>query len=282
MISSTYRHLFLAFATLMFTCVFPAQADEQMEAIQKRGRLKVAVYNNFPPYSDAGKGIDVELGQALAAKLGLQAEIIGFMAGEEMSDDLRNMVWKGHYLRGDPADVMMRVPVDPIFAKANDKARIFAPYHHEVMGMARIANRIPNPSGSAAVALEVFTREKVGVEGDTLAASFLGSVLHGRLRSNVVNFRSIGDAVKALREDSISAILAPLGELEGALAGDTRFAIDEAKLGELKPKSWSVGMAVKAEADDLAAALASALTELQKDGTVAAIFERHGVTLHTR
>ena len=236
----------------------------------------------FPPYSDAGKGIDVELGQALAAKLGLQAEIIGFMADENMSDDLRNMVWKGHYLRGNPADVMMRIPVDAEFAKANDKVRIFAPYHHEVMGMARVAKRIPAPSGSAAIALEVFTREKIGVEVDTLAASFLGSVLHGRLRSNVVHFRSIKEAAKALGEDSISAIMAPLGELDGTLAGDTRFAIDEAKLGELSPKSWPVGMAVKADADDLGAALSGALSELQKDGTVAAIFKRHGVTLHTR
>ncbi len=282
MTCSNRRHFFLAFATLLLICLSPVQADEQMDTIRKRGRLQVAVYNNFPPYSDAGKGIDVELGQALAAKLGLQAEIIGFMADENMSDDLRNMVWKGHYLRGNPADVMMRIPVDAEFAKANDKVRIFAPYHHEVMGMARVAKRIPAPSGSAAIALEVFTREKIGVEVDTLAASFLGSVLHGRLRSNVVHFRSIKEAAKALDEDSISAIMAPLGELDGALAGDTRFAIDEAKLGELSPKSWPIGMAVKADADNLGAALSGALSELQKDGTVAAIFKRHGVTLHTR
>ncbi len=282
MTCSNSRPFFLAFATLLLICLSPVQADEQMDTIRKRGRLQVAVYNNFPPYSDAGKGIDVELGQALAAKLGLQAEIIGFMADENMSDDLRNMVWKGHYLRGNPADVMMRIPVDAEFAKANDKVRIFAPYHHEVMGMARVAKRIPAPSGSAAIALEVFTREKIGVEVDTLAASFLGSVLHGRLRSNVVHFRSIKEAAKALDEDSISAIMAPLGELDGALAGDTRFAIDEAKLGELSPKSWPIGMAVKADADNLGAALSGALSELQKDGTVAAIFKRHGVTLHTR
>lgn len=278
----TRRHFFPALAALMFFNLLPAQADEQMDTIRKRGRLKVAVYDNFPPYSDAGKGIDVELGQALAAKLGLQSEIIGFTAGEEMSDDLRNMVWKGHYLRGDPADVMMRVPVDPIFAKANDKVHIFSPYQNEVMGMARIANRIPAPNGSAAVALEVFTREKIGVEGDTMADYFLGGILNGRLRPNIVHFRSIGEAAKALREDSISAIMAPLGELEGALAGDTRFAIDQAKLGELSAKSLPIGMAVKAEAVDLADTLAGALAELQQDGTVAAIFKRHGLTLRTR
>ncbi|MBP5987015.1 MAG: transporter substrate-binding domain-containing protein [Azonexus sp.] len=278
---STRRRFFLALAALLLTSLAPAQADEEMDAILKRGRLSFAVYNEFPPYSDNEKGLDVDIAKALAAKLGLKAEIIGFKAGEEMADDLRNMVWKGHYLRGNPADVMMRVPVDPILAKANDKVRIFAPYHYEVIGMARVASRVPAPAGSAAVALEVFTREKIGVEGESLADSFLLSVLRGRLKENVVHFRTIAEAAKALREDSIAAIMAPRGELEGALGGDTRFVIDEAKLGELNPKGWPVGMAVKAEAADLSTALAGALAELQKDGTVAAIFKKHGVTLQT-
>jgi len=275
------RQLLLGLAALLLTSHLPAHADEQMDAIHKRGRLKVAVYNDFPPYSDAGKGIDVELGRALAARLGLQAEIIGFMAGEDMGDDLRNMVWKGHYLRGDPADVMLRVPVDPLFAKEHAQARIFGAYQQEVMGMARVASRIPSPNGSAAVALEVFTREKIGVEGDTLADAFLGSVLQGRLRSNVSHFRSIGEAVAALKDERVAAVMAPLSELEGALAGETRFAVEEARLGELNPRRWAIGMAVKADSEELATALSSALEGLQKDGTVAAIFKRHGVTLRS-
>lgn len=273
------RPFLFALAALLLGSHLPAQADEQMDSIRKRGRLKVAVYNNFPPYSDAGKGIDVELGEALAAKLGLKAEIIGFLAGEDMGDDLRNMVWKGHYLRGEPADVMMRVPVDPVFAEANEQARIFGTYQQEVMGMARVASRIPAPTGSAAVALEVFTREKIGVEGDTLADAFLGGVLQGRLRANISHFRSVAGATQALKEDSVAAVMAPLGELEGALAGETRFAVEEARLGELTPKRWAVGMAVKADAGDLASALSGALAELQQEGTVAAIFRRHGVVL---
>jgi len=275
------RRSFLALAALLLTSLVPAHADEEMDTIRQRGRLSFAVYNDFPPYSNNEKGLDVDLAKALAAKLGLKAEIIGFKAGEEMADDLRNMVWKGHYLRGDPANVMMRVPVDPILAKGNEKVRIFAPYHYEVMGMARVASRVPVPAGSAAIALEVFTREKIGVEGESLADSFLLSVLRGRLKENVVHFRSITEAAQALREDKIAAIMAPRGELEGTLAGDTRYVIDEAKLGELNPKGWPVGMAVKAESADLAAALSGALAELQQDGTVAAIFKKYGVTLQT-
>ena len=171
--------------------------------------------------------------------------------------------------------------MDPKFAQDNEQARIFGTYQQEVMGMARVASRIPAPSGSAAVALEVFTREKIGVEGDTLADSFLGGVLQGRLRSNITHFKSIGEATKALKEDSVAAVMAPLAELEGALVGETRFAVEEAKLGELNPKRWAIGMAVKADSEALATALSSALADLQKDGTVAAIFKRHGVTLRS-
>jgi len=276
------RSFLLTLAALLLSSLLPAQADEEMDNIRQRGWLSIAVYDNFQPYSNAEKGIDVDLGKALAAKLGLKAQIVGFKAGEDMSDDLRNMVWKGHYLRGNPADVMMHVPVDQLLAKANDKVRIFAPYHHEVMAMARIASRVPAPNGSAAIALEVFTREKIGVEGESLADSFLLSTLRGRLNDNVVHFHSIGEAVKALRDDRLSAVMAPRGEIEGALLGDTRFAVDEVKIGELNPKSWPVGMAVKAEAGDLATALGNALAELQQDGTVSAIFKRHGITLQAR
>lgn len=274
------RRFLQALAAMPLAAALPAAADEQLDAIRKRGRLSVAVYNDFAPYSIGdSKGIEVELGKALAAKLGVAPDIIAFKAGEEMGDDLRNMVWKGHYLRGDPADVMLHVPVDKILAEANDKVHIFAPYHVETMAMARVASRIPAPVGSAAVSLEVFTREKIGVEVDTLADSFMLSVLRGRLRDNVVHFRSVADAVKAMQQGELSAVLAPRGELEGALAGNTSFPIEEATIAELTPKRWPLGMAIKADAPDLAAALTKALAELQQEGAVAAIFKRYGVTL---
>jgi ABC-type amino acid transport substrate-binding protein len=75
---STRRRFFLALAALLLTSLAPAQADEEMDAILKRGRLSFAVYNEFPPYSDNEKGLDVDIAKALAAKLGLKAEIIGF------------------------------------------------------------------------------------------------------------------------------------------------------------------------------------------------------------
>lgn len=273
------RQLLLGLAALLLTSHLPAHADEQMDAIHKRGRLKVAVYNDFPPYSDAGKGIDVELGRALAARLGLQAEIIGFMAGEDMGDDLRNMVWKGHYLGTQPADVMMHVPVDPYLAKANDKVRIFGAYHREALALARRPERVRQaPSGSAAVALEVFTREKIGVETASLADSFLLGVLNGRLRDNVVHFKTVGEAAQALAAGQVAAVLATRAELEAALKGQRELPVEPVSFPELKVDSWPLGMAVKVEEQALADAIAAALAELKRDGSLAEIFRRHGIS----
>ncbi len=276
----TDRRLWLkALAALPVAAALPARADG-LEAIRQRGRLRFAVYNDFPPYSMAGgKGIDADIARALAARLGVAPEVVGFTADEDMNDDLRNMVWKGHYLGTQPADVMMHVPVDPYLAKANDKVRIFGAYHREALALARRPERVRQaPSGSAAVALEVFTREKIGVETASLADSFLLGVLNGRLRDNVVHFKTVGEAAQALAAGQVAAVLATRAELEAALKGQRELPVEPVSFPELKVDSWPLGMAVKVEEQALADAIAAALAELKRDGSLAEIFRRHGIS----
>lgn len=272
------RRLLKTLAALPLAAVLPAFADG-LAAFRQKGRLRIAVYNDFPPYSMAGgKGIDADLGRAIAEKLGLAAEIVGFNADEDMNDDLRNMVWKGHYLGTQPADLMLHVPVDEHLAKSNDKVRIFAPYHRETLAVARDPARVPVLAGSAAVALEVFTREKIGVEGTSLADSFLLGALNGRLRENVVHYKSVAEAAKGLQAGQVAAVLATRAELEAALRDQTRFAIEGTRFAELQIDGWPLGMAVKAEEKELADAVAAAVAELKREGAVAAIFKRHGIS----
>ena len=276
----TERRLWLkALAAAPLAAALPARADG-LEAFRQRGRLRFAVYNDFPPYSMAGgKGIDADIARALAARLGLAPEVVGFTADEDMNDDLRNMVWKGHYLGTQPADVMMHVPVDPYLAKANDKVRIFGAYHREALALARRPERVRQaPSGSAAVALEVFTREKIGVETASLADSFLLGVLNGRLRDNVVHFKTVGEAAQALAAGQVAAVLATRAELEAALKGQRELPVEPVSFPELKVDSWPLGMAVKVEEQALADAIAAALAELKRDGSLAEIFRRHGIS----
>lgn len=265
-------------AAAPLAAALPARADG-LAAIRERGRLRIAVYNDFPPYSMAGgKGIDADLGRAIATRLGLAPEVVGYNADEDMNDDLRNMVWKGHYLGAPPADVMLHVPVDEYLAKANDKVRIFGAYHRETLALARNPQRVPALSGSAAVALEIFTREKVGVETATLADSFLLGVMNGRLRDNVVHFKTVADAANGLADGRVSAVLAPRAELEAALRGKEGFVLERPQLAELKIEGWPLGMAVKVEEAELAEAIAKALAELKEDGTLAGIFRKHGIS----
>lgn len=272
------RAAFLA-ATLLLGALPAAVAASEALGLQQPGRLRVAVYANFPPYSDHGKGVDIAIGKELARRMGLDAEVVEYTADEDMNDDLRNMVWKGHYLGTRPSDVMLHVPVDPRLAENNEQVKIFGPYHLETVAVARNPERVPPVAGSAARGLEVFTREKIGVETASLADNFLLSVLNGRLRENVVHFPSVEKAAAAMREGSISAVMGTRAEVEAAVGKGSRYEITTVNLPELQIKGWALGMAVKADNPLLADGLGKAMIEILRDGTVARIFSENGITL---
>ncbi|MCB1937885.1 MAG: transporter substrate-binding domain-containing protein [Rhodocyclaceae bacterium] len=271
--------LLMAVGILAATLTHAATAEGL--ATQQEGLLRVAVYKDFPPYADAGKGVDVALGRELARRLGLDAEIVAYAADEDMNDDLRNMVWKGHYLGTRPADVMLHVPVDERLAERNEQVKIFGPYHLESLAIARDPARVGPVTGSAARALEVFTREKVGVETESLADGFLLSVLHGRLRENVVHFTTVADAVAAMQRGDVAAVMATQAEIEAALGQQTRFSVGPVDMPELRIKGWPLGMAIKRDNTQLGEALTAAMIEIQRDGTLDRIFAEHGITRRT-
>ena len=279
--SNDRRHFLKATGGLLALGLLPVHAAASPLELQQAGTLRVAVYANFAPFSAAGKGVDVAIGKALAAKLGLNAQIAEFTADEDMNDDLRNMVWRGHYLGAQPGDVMLHVPVDLNFARRNDKVSIFGPYHLEEMAMARNPDRVPPPEGSAANAFEVFTREKVGAEVDTHASDFLLHVLNGRLQENIVHYRTLEEAAVALGNGEIAAILGTRSALEHATGALTNVSVDVLAMPEMRVNSWPIGLAVKAEHTALQGALSEALMELQRSGELGRIFAEHGLTHRT-
>ncbi|MBN8440638.1 MAG: transporter substrate-binding domain-containing protein [Thauera sp.] len=283
--STERRRLLIGTAALLAQAALPgvarAIAADRPPETQQAGALRIAVYADFAPYSQKGKGIDIALGKALADKLGLRAEFVEFPPGEDMNDDLRNMVWRGHYLGMRPADVMLHVPVDARFAAQNDKVRIFGPYHLETMAVARDPARVPPVAGSADAGLEAFTREPIGAEIDSHASDFLLHVLDGRLRDQVRHFRTPALAVEAMKRGELAAVLGTHTELEAALGTSDRFALTRLALPELRVSQWPLGMAVKADAQTLADALARALAELQRSGELARLFASHGLSLQT-
>lgn len=254
----------------------PAAAIEgektALEKIQQNGTLTVAMYKDYGPFSDDGRGIDVDLAQALAAKLGVKLATLWFTAGEKMDDDLRKMVWKGTPIGYGPADFMLHVPLDRQFTVRVPQVKVFAPYHRERFALARALDTLPTLAS-----LEPFEKLALGVEGESMCALVMLSADSGRYRENLKIFKSAEEAIAALKAGKIVAVLAQLGELESGLRGDPRFAIEAPPQPVLNIQQWVLGVAVKAENEDLANALETAMTALRADGTVQRIMQSYGV-----
>jgi ABC-type amino acid transport substrate-binding protein len=248
----------------------PAHADWQK--IQQSGSLKVAVYNDFLPFSDKGAGIDVDLGAALSAKLGLKLSLLPFPAGENMDDDLRNMVWKGHYLGYGPADVMLHVPVDNRLMAENDKVQIFAPYHVETVRLVRSAKSVPAFDG-----LDSLAGKRIGVEKVSIAAMVMLGEGDGRFRDNVRIFPTATEAVQALKDGELDAVLANRSEIESVMKGDAAFPLNDVAFQRLPRSGWAIGMAVRKDDIELAKKLQAAINDMAANGELKAIFAKYGV-----
>ncbi|UCH83215.1 MAG: transporter substrate-binding domain-containing protein [Candidatus Latescibacterota bacterium] len=269
-------------AILTLVCVaagFAHAASSRLDDIREVGEITVAVYENFPPFSfregNQLRGIDVEIAEEFAAKIGVKPIIRVVGADESVEDDLRNNIWKGHYLGGGVADVMVHVPFDRELQLRNDRVRLVGAYYREQIVIALSAEH--NPAGDV---LELFTREKVGVELDTLADFYLLTANAGRIRHNVVHFTRVADAVTALLAGRLTGVMAPRSEIEGAAGKriDELVLVEPGRLPGLMRTGWDLGLAVKQGHDALAEAVQSALGELHSSGRLAEIFAAYGVT----
>lgn len=258
------RRRLLALACTALLVAAPARAET--------GTLKVAVYDEFQPFSDKGAGIDVDLAAALAAKLGMKLSLLPFPAGESVNDDLRNMVWKGHYLGYGPADVMLHVPVDNRLMAENEQVKIFAPYHVETVRMVRSVKSVP-----VLESLDALVGKKIGVEKVSIAAMVMLGEGNGRFRENVQIYPTATEAVQALKKGELDAVLANRSEIEGVMRGDPAFPLEDIAFQRLPRAGWAVGLAVKKDATGLAVKLQAAMNEMAANGELKAIFAKHGV-----
>lgn len=252
-----------------------AAGAASLEEIRRIGTLKVAVYLEHAPFADDGQGIDVDLGRALAAKLGVAAEVKAYPDADNIDGDLRNIIWRGHPLwRERLADVMMHVPVDPHVIQKNEQARIFAPYFRERLVVARNKGRIP-----LLPTLQIFTTERIGVQVETLEDRYLVSSFGGILRDNVVHFGTLQEATAALVKGDVAAVMGRQTVIEAGLGAERgRFEVSAAPAPGLATSGWELGLAVKADNPELAQALEKAMSELLRDGTVERIFTSRGLT----
>ncbi|MBW0147565.1 substrate-binding periplasmic protein [Marinobacter arenosus] len=257
-------------------------ADRTYDKIIESGYLKVGVYENFPPYSyqvnGEPRGIDVEIGQRIARELGVAFRVHWIVPDENLGDDLRNNVWKGHYLaKRRLADVMMRVPYDKEYAYMqdstgeyiNEQVVLFGPYQQETWQIAFNPEKLESVSTVA-----VFQYHPIGVEIDTLPDFYLTSGLQGRMREQVRHYPNVRTAFDAMRAGEVSAVMGMRAEIDHELAKPENAAFQLAGNGfpGLGKQVWDVGMAIKHTHRQLGYALEEIIGNLVKTGELDGVF----------
>jgi ABC-type amino acid transport substrate-binding protein len=263
------RRVALAALAGIAPAAFAQQDAPALERIRARGRLVVGVYQDLPPFSVGGEGVDVDLARALSKALGLELSLLPFTAGENMDDDLRNMVWRGHYLGFGPADVLLHVPVDAPLMRNNPRVNIFAPYYRERLVMARDAKRVPKGE-----ALADFAGQKIAVSGQSLAGWLMIGADGGGWREQLVTtWKDGAAAARALQAGEVGAAAGQTSEIESVLAGDARFVVEPLPVPRMRD-GWVIGCAVKRESTDLAQAVQAAINTLATSGELGRIFAK--------
>lgn len=274
----TRRQLLGFSAAALAAGAIPRRAGARpLDDVTAAGRLRVAVYRDNAPFSfhRDGKlvGVDVDLARTIAERLGVGIEYMELTAGETVADDLRNAVWKGHYLGGGVADIMMHVPYEKEFGLRNPEAVLFAPYQREHFALARNPMRMTQPM------LAALPDEPVGVEIDSIPDFFLLGAFGGRLRDRVVHYMTIPQAVAALEQGEVAAVVATQSQVEAALGERVKdFPVTPVTFPGMMASSWDIGLAVKDNSRDLAYAVGDIVAAMLEDGTVARVFGAYGVT----
>ena len=248
------------------------------DAIMERGFIEIGVYQDFAPYSwrdDSGQlvGVDVDLAQLIADDLGVELRVIDLPADEDVDTDLRNYVWRGHYMGRRIVNVLMRVPYNRELDYRNELAALTGRYAQERIAIGYRVSEFPDEPpfpGS-------FQSRPVGVETYRLADFYLTG-LPGVL-PNIQRRRNLADVIDLLREGEVVAVMGIRAQLEHFLRDDPEFAVESGPLPGLSVGNWPVGIAtafytarmLSFEVDDI-------LTAAVRDGRVEAIYRAHGLS----
>ena len=260
---------------------------ESLEEIREKGRIKIAVYEDFRPFSFVENGdlvgIDVEIAKAISNALNLRLELMAVQADETVDADLRNHVWRGPRIGARSegsiavdgvANLMLHIPYNKELDIRNELAVLFSPYFEDRVTIAR------DPEQFEGSEFSLFDLEgmAVGVELDTLSDFYLSSTWGGRLRSGLERFRRPDDGLAALMAGQIAAYMGPVSQIEGAL-GERRedFDVDQTAFPGLAIDSWSVGAAVRENARDLRWEAGDIIDAMVRNGEMAGIFSQYGV-----
>lgn len=275
----------ICFYLLISALCFKVEAASLDDIVESK-EIVVAVYRDYLPFSaqvnGVAVGIDVDVAQHIAKTLNVNLRLKWITAGETTEDDLRNSIWKGHFLDKTKADLMMRVPYDKSYSQKRDdvgllvheQVHMFAPYHTETWKIVFDKNKLEDVPTMA-----VFQYNSVGVEVDSIPQFYLISAFRGSMGKNTRQFNSIASAVEGMLGGEVDAVMGLRSQIT-ALHGkidQSQFKLAENAFPLLGKQKWDIGLAVHNDYRALAYELGDIISAMVSDRTMAKIFEAHNV-----
>ena len=249
---------------------------QSLDEIQARGWMVFGLYDDFAPYSWAEggvpTGVDVEIAKLVADFIGVEARFLLHGADETVDDDLRNMVWKGHYIGGRTANVMLRVPYNRELEVRNELVVLGGQYQNETVAIAYDAAFYEDGAPLPAY----FRFDKVGVENDSIADFYLTGFARGQVAANIRRYPSPADAMAALKAGEVRAVMGARGQLEWF--ADEGVGVHAPPLPGLAVGTWTVGMAVRHNWRALYYSVDDAIRAAVADGRMEKIYADHGLS----
>lgn len=248
---------------------------QDLDTIQDRGYVTIAVYEDFPPYSwqdgATPRGIDIEIGRIIAEDLGVTPRFSFVTAGETLEADLRNNVWKGPIVGGAVSNIMMRVPYDSEFTCRVEQVVFTGQYYTESIAIAYDKASYPEDKPVPAY----FRFDTVAVENDSIADFYLSSLAGGQLMANIRRFPTMAGAMQALADGEVKAAMGPLAQLE---FGQTEtIGVHQPPMPGFSRGAWTIGLGVHFGYRPLSYMVDDAVRYALEDGRIAQIFADHGL-----
>ena len=270
--------LVCALAALAALAVAPPAIARPLDDVVASKVLRVVLYDDNEPFSwtEGGepKGIEVEIAQVLASKLGVAAELILRPQAEKLEADLRFNIVRGTLGGGIVGDVMLHVPVERELAITIKEAVLANPYFRQ-----RVALAVRPDAGREIASFDVFKSAKVAVQLGTVADYFLMRFDGGALVENVSHYIKPAQGADRLAKGEVLALLGVQSSLESLLKSRGQAAVwTTPPMPGLVRGSWVLGTAVDERSRDLGHAIGAALAAMTKDGTLNSIYARYGVT----
>jgi ABC-type amino acid transport substrate-binding protein len=244
--------------------------DDSWSRIQTQKLIRVGVYRDFAPFhTDEKGGIDDDIGAEVAKRLGLKVSIQSYRAGDEMEDDFRVILVKGHYLGIPRSDLMLHVPQDPMLAKETPQIVLRAPYATEEMIVAYDKEKMSSWKG-----LESLGGLRVGVETQSMPDLYVLS-FGAAYRDKVDHFKRLTEAVDAMKKGDVQVVIGSRTKVMSAIGTDEQnYAYAKFNAG-VYGKPLTLGVALRKEDRELADKVDQALKEMVSDGAMAKIYAKH-------